>query len=142
MNSKHLHNSRETGGIERWRGGKRMSVRLGNWQQETSPATRHGAVKKKNAPLLNPRLPRESHPSSHHHTHRHMRAQPALFEMFVLLMCSTLGRIGLNARRPQTLRSALLIGTNHSPSLARAGSGSLRGDNQREGESERKRECE
>lgn len=136
------------------KGGKKVNVQLWNWQQETSPAIRHGAIKNSLPANLPSCLPESSGPPSlscaqmdetHTHTHtnihtdKHTPAQPALFEMFVLLMCSTSGRIRVNARRPQTLRSVVLRKTNHSPSLARTGKG-VREERTRERE-ERENEC-
>lgn len=128
-----------------------MSVRLRNWQQESSPATRNGAIKNNTSlkpPLLHPRELQHPLATTSHiqiykkktltHAHTHTLAQPALFEMFVLLMCCTSGRIRLNARRPQTLRSVVLIRTNHSPSLAEAELG-VRRERTRETGSERVR---
>lgn len=152
MNSKHLHYSRKAKRLRAGDEGRKES-KCSALKLATRDLTCYKAWSNKKQPPCKPPLlpPWElgstlaimrtdgRNTRSYTHTDKHTPAQPALFEMFVLLMCSTSGRIRVNARRPQTLRSVVLIKTNHSPSLARTGQG-IRGERTRERE-ERENEC-
>ncbi len=144
MNSKHLHYSRKPVRLRDGEEEGRKESKCPAPKLAARDLTCYKAWSNKNTASLRAPAP----PHYQYHTHRyilnphtfaHTLAQPALFEMFVLLMCSTSGRIRLNARRPQALRSVVLIRTNRSPSLARAGPG-VRGE--KRGERGREREDE
>lgn len=128
MNSKHLHYSRKQ---ERWSDGEegRKENKCPALKLATGDLTCYKPQSNKKQPPLQTspsaslKAPVTPPPATIRHTHTHTPAQPAFFEMFFLLMGSTTGRITLNAKRPQTLRSVVLIRTNRLPSLARAGAG-------------------
>lgn len=140
MNSKHLHYSRKPVRLRDGEEGRKESE-CPALKLATRDLTCYKAWSNKN--IASQSAPAPPHYTYHTHryilnpyTYAHTLAQPALFKMFVLLMCSTSGRIRLNARRPQALRSVVLIRTNHSPSLARAEPGVPR---ERRGERGRER---